>query len=60
MKRENTIRQNVEFLLSMYKREYSSIDKDIQKGERTWEEKEMIECTIIELETILEYDNGKI
>lgn len=59
MKRENTIRQNVEFLLSMYKREYETIDKDIEKGERTWEEKEMIESTIIELETILEYDNKK-
>ena len=53
MKRSNTIIENIKFLISMYERELKTIDKDIEKGERTQEEKEMIECYIVELQEII-------
>lgn len=52
MKKENTVLENVEFLLMMYKREYKLIEEG--KEERTMEEEEMIQCIIDELETIIE------
>jgi len=60
MKRSNTIVENIEFLLSMYKRELSYIEKELEKisdpnkREEKRIEEEMIECYIDELETIIE------
>jgi len=54
MKKGNTFKENIEFLIMMYKRELATIDKDIEKGERSYEEKEMIECYLIELQTIID------
>ncbi len=60
MKRSNTIVENIEFLLSMYKRELSFIEKELEKisdpdkREEKRIEEEMIECYIDELETIIE------
>ena len=54
MKKGNTFKENIEFLIMMYKRELATIDKDIEKGERSYEEKEMIECYLIELQAIID------
>ena len=48
MKKGSSFKENIEFLIMMYKRELNQ--KDI-----TWEEKEIYETFIIELETIIEF-----
>ena len=57
MKRSNTIVENIEFLISMYKRELEFIEKAEEKGKATEEqciEEEWYQCIIDELETIIE------
>lgn len=57
MKRSNTIVENIEFLISMYKRELEFIEKAEEKGKATEEqciEEECYQCIIDELETIIE------
>ena len=57
MKRENTIKENVEFLLKMYKRELEYYTHKEKLNEEDHTTIEMLECTIIELETILDFAN---
>ena len=60
MKIENTIRENVEFLLNMYRRELKYYEEKEEQNKLADGEHiviDMIENSIIELETILEYDN---
>lgn len=57
MKRSNTIVENIEFLISMYKRELKIIEEAEEKGKATEEqciEEECYQCIIDELETIIE------
>ena len=57
MKRSNTIVENIEFLISMYKRELEFIEKAEEKGKATEKqciEEECYQCIIDELETIIE------
>ena len=48
----NTIQENIMFVLSMYKRE-------LERKDITWEEEEIYQCYIDELETILEADKER-
>lgn len=57
MKKENTIRQNVEFLLEMYKRELKYFEEKCNMKNNEYIVVEMLQSTIVELETILEFDN---
>ena len=52
MKKGASYKDNIEFLIMMYKRELSLIEQGKEK--RTSEEQEMIETYIEELETIIE------
>ena len=52
MKRENTIKENVEFLLSMYKRELEYAKK--HEEEYSYDIIECYENSIIELQAILD------
>lgn len=56
MKRSNTIVENIEFLISMYKRELEIIEEAEEKGKATEEQciEECYQCIIDELETIIE------
>ena len=57
MKRSNTIVENIEFLISMYKRELEFIEKAEEKDKATEKqciEEECYQCIIDELETIIE------
>lgn len=63
MKRENTIKQNVEFLLEQYKLDLEYLKNQNQKDfdatnldQAIWDD----ENVIMELETILEFANGKV
>ena len=47
-----TIQDNIRFLISMYKR-------SIEAKDTTWEEKEIYECYVDELEYILEVDKER-
>ena len=51
MTKENTMKENIEFLLSMYKRELELAKEG--KHELSLEQKEAYENIIIELETII-------
>lgn len=50
MKQGNTFKENIEFLIMMYEKELSRAEAD----KRTEEEKEMIDCYLIELRTIIQ------
>lgn len=49
MKKENTMKENIEFLIKMYERELESAAQN-----RTLEEMELIESYLTELKTIIE------
>jgi len=57
MKRTNSVIQNVEFLLSMYKRELKYYEEGNE--EISDELKEAYENIIIELEIIIEFSKGE-
>ena len=47
MKKENTMKENIEFLIKMYERE-------LENQDRTLEEMDLIESYLVELKTIIE------
>ena len=60
MKRENTIEENIEFLINAYKREKETVEEELDKTSdhdktiEKWVQREMIECYLDELQFILD------